>query len=746
MRKQAENLMQQVGKFDAFTGANYGPAVGLLGKALMVGLPTYAATRLLTPKVSKDYDPHRTAIAAALAATGLTALPQLSQMGWNIGHSTGLGKLTNINKPIGALPPTDDELDTIPKEGSYGSSASSHGSMRGTSTQNVSDTRGRTTLGMPRVKLASNQGTAATGGNFETKPTHEESVSINDIMELHRKIQKHKAKGKVPTGVNVAYSSSDVQPKIKPSTDDVMGKIVKDGSLNKWVEQAASLVKLGGAASLWGDAVKGVQWLGDSLGSTVGSVSAGRSPSDAFDSTPRPATHVGPDNHPVLSKVFGIKNNIEIPAYTPPAVTRDPKGQEARSIRKGYESDIAKAKQAPAAQTATIAPTAPQPIKPELPGTAKTGSALDTVGKMLTPLDANNLTAAPEGAADAVGKAWSGTSLVDTGVNMASKAAPAAESVGKKLLSKANVGLGLTTNAMQAADQLSDPRAKAEETLAGTGSYGGGALNTAKTMVSEGIRGWSNPSAAVNAAVTGVSDTMRLNAENKAIQQNMQNTQAQTAANKYVQPATSYMANNNQTKPMDRLATTSMGGSPTPSTSMASTGSTPMSGSGSTPMATSPKGRASTTAPVSGRTSSAMARYLVSDIIDRLTDNVKCAEYMGTTGLMGSYDTYLPPGAVTMSIPTHYTAQQIDNDLYMSPQEKSKAMMILGEASNGQPGLISMGDVGRAALGAGIGYASAALFGKVLGGIFGGLAPQTQRRLQQTGMVAGMLVNTGALR
>ena len=115
------------------------------------------------------------------------------------------------------------------------------------------------------------------------------------------------------------------------------------------------------------------------------------------------------------------------------------------------------------------------------------------------------------------------------------------------------------------------------------------------------------------------------------------------------------------------------------------------------------------------------------------------------TGL-GDYMTYAPPMGASMGIPAHYTAQQIDNDPYMSPMEKAKALMIIEQASDGRPGLISWRDVSRAAIGAGIGYAGATLFGKVLSGIFGGIAPSSQRRLQQAGTVAGMLVNTGVLR
>ena len=89
---------------------------------------------------------------------------------------------------------------------------------------------------------------------------------------------------------------------------------------------------------------------------------------------------------------------------------------------------------------------------------------------------------------------------------------------------------------------------------------------------------------------------------------------------------------------------------------------------------------------------------------------------------------------------------QIENDPYLAPQEKARALMHLDNASGGRPGLITVNDITKAVVGAGIGYASANLFGRVLGGLFGGLSPQTQRSIQQGGAVAGLLVNTGALR
>lgn len=115
-----------------------------------------------------------------------------------------------------------------------------------------------------------------------------------------------------------------------------------------------------------------------------------------------------------------------------------------------------------------------------------------------------------------------------------------------------------------------------------------------------------------------------------------------------------------------------------------------------------------------------------------------------TSGAFADYDTFLPPG-YQQSVPAHYTLAQIDNDPYLAPNQKAIASMHIMNASGGQPGLITVNRLTQAAVGAGIGYASATLFGKVIGGIFGGLAPVTQRRLQQAGTVAGLLVNTGAI-
>ena len=468
MSTKNANLMQNLGVADAWTGGQLPPAQAMLAKSLLVGLPTYGLTRWLTPKVSKQYDPHRTGIAAAIAATGLASIPQIQQMNWNIGHSSGLGKIKNINKPIGTIPPSQEDMQYLkdinfqpsdahhpymgpfdePKQSDYTGGSDYAGSMRTGKLHNPSIGRGTSKLGT-MVKRSNNMGTAATEGNsYETKPSYEESVSPNDVNELARQIAHRKMKGS-----NIALSSSDVQPMIHPSDDEVMNKIVKDGSLNDWAAKAASLVT-------------------------------------KYVSLPL------------------VKSALEVTEY-------DPKS--------------------------------------------------------------NTLTRA--------------------------------------------------TNRRVTTRKLPESKRK---------SF------TEEHSKQENDKDW--------------------------LDKEMESAIAHTK-------------------------------------------------------------------------SSAMTRYLVEDIVD------KCAMYEpDMTGAYGNYDTFNPPGAQGMGIPSHYTMQQIDNDPYMSPQEKSRAMMVINHACDGRPGLISAEDVSRAAVGLGIGYASASLFGKVLSGIFGGIGDQAQKRLTQAGMVAGMLGNTGVLR
>lgn len=121
-------------------------------------------------------------------------------------------------------------------------------------------------------------------------------------------------------------------------------------------------------------------------------------------------------------------------------------------------------------------------------------------------------------------------------------------------------------------------------------------------------------------------------------------------------------------------------------------------------------------------------------------------ESYGATGAFGDYDTFLPPERSGVGFPAHATAYQIENDPYLSPVVKAKAMNLIGMAAQNKTGLIDMTDVTRAGVGAGLGYATASLFGKVLDGVFGGLDKSTRNKLQMGGAIAGLLMNTGIIK
>jgi len=118
----------------------------------------------------------------------------------------------------------------------------------------------------------------------------------------------------------------------------------------------------------------------------------------------------------------------------------------------------------------------------------------------------------------------------------------------------------------------------------------------------------------------------------------------------------------------------------------------------------------------------------------------------GESGIGGSFATFLPPESVNYGIPARYTMQQLDADPYMGPASKARLKALIERGSSGKSGLISWGDIARGAVGTGIGYGTAALAGKTLGAIYGGVSPIVQRRLQQAGAVAGLLSGTGILR
>ena len=86
-------------------------------------------------------------------------------------------------------------------------------------------------------------------------------------------------------------------------------------------------------------------------------------------------------------------------------------------------------------------------------------------------------------------------------------------------------------------------------------------------------------------------------------------------------------------------------------------------------------------------------------------------------------------------------------DPILSPYEKAVAIDTVRRAA-GAPtakGLVSVGDLVRGAIGAGMGYMGANLMGKLLGFTFG-MSPQSQKTLGQAGALGGLLGNTGVIR
>jgi len=105
--------------------------------------------------------------------------------------------------------------------------------------------------------------------------------------------------------------------------------------------------------------------------------------------------------------------------------------------------------------------------------------------------------------------------------------------------------------------------------------------------------------------------------------------------------------------------------------------------------------------------------------------------------------TNIPAG---FGIPVAHTMGMIRTDPLMSPIQKMKALSLIESAQPKRTGIISWPTVTRAAIGAGIGFTSATLFGKALDTLFGGLSSPAQRKLQGAGTIAGILMNTGAIR
>ena len=86
-------------------------------------------------------------------------------------------------------------------------------------------------------------------------------------------------------------------------------------------------------------------------------------------------------------------------------------------------------------------------------------------------------------------------------------------------------------------------------------------------------------------------------------------------------------------------------------------------------------------------------------------------------------------------------------DPILSSYEKAVAMESVRRAAeqSTQKGLVSVGDLVRGAIGAGVGYLGANLIGKVLGFTFG-MSPDSQKTLGMAGALGGLLGNTGVIR
>lgn len=90
--------------------------------------------------------------------------------------------------------------------------------------------------------------------------------------------------------------------------------------------------------------------------------------------------------------------------------------------------------------------------------------------------------------------------------------------------------------------------------------------------------------------------------------------------------------------------------------------------------------------------------------------------------------------------------QMVENDPTLGVTQRAHAMQLINEAAAGRKtGLISAGDIARAAVGMGLGGATGYLAGKALAGFFN-LSAGTRKRLTQIGMLAGLLKNTGVIR
>ncbi len=120
---------------------------------------------------------------------------------------------------------------------------------------------------------------------------------------------------------------------------------------------------------------------------------------------------------------------------------------------------------------------------------------------------------------------------------------------------------------------------------------------------------------------------------------------------------------------------------------------------------------------------------------------------MSDTGLGNDMDSklesILKTSKVNFNVPVTLTKREVLADPNLTFYEKANIHRIMNEASNGRSGFINSTDITRGVIGAGLGAVGAGLFGKVFSSVFGGLSSKSQRILQGTGALAGLLRNTG---
>jgi hypothetical protein len=99
-------------------------------------------------------------------------------------------------------------------------------------------------------------------------------------------------------------------------------------------------------------------------------------------------------------------------------------------------------------------------------------------------------------------------------------------------------------------------------------------------------------------------------------------------------------------------------------------------------------------------------------------------------------------------LPVQEMARTVINDPYLPMGERMQFNTIVAGAQRRSPweGVVTWPDVTRAAVGAGAGYLSARLLGKVCDGLFGKLNDSTQSSLNKIGVIGGILSATGALK